>query len=622
MKASGGPAGLPRAIGAALLLLPPGAGAQPAPRVADYTLTATLDPVRHTVRADGTIRWTNPSRVAVAELWLHQYLNAFSGPRTYFMRTRSGGAWPARPPHWGRLAIELLRADDGADLLAAAAPDPAVPDDASQLRVALPRAVGPGESITLRVRFTATLPAAVARTGYDGTFHMVAQWFPKVAVLEADGTWGHFPFHAGSEFYADFGRYDVRIRYPRGYTVGATGPRVEGPALVDGLVEERHVVDGVHDFAFAAWDHFRRADRSISRVEVHVLHAPGDERGAARTLDVLAGALPAFERRFGAYPYPVLTVVLPPPGAEATAGMEYPTLITTGASWWTPRRAREVEYVTLHELGHQYFYGLVASDEHRYPFLDEGFCEYATARVMEDLYGRGGPLVDLALLGPRLDAWAWEALGSAGIAHPLPLDLGAEEYPSWERYGAHVYARTATVLRTVERRVGTRLFSATLRAYVDRARYGHPTPETFYAVVRERLGAPWESFVRAAFGTAWRYNLAVTEASSARSPDGRWRGRAVVDREGPFDLPVNVAFTDVRGRRTVVRIANDRPLTVVPYEGAAALRSVAVDPEDTLPLEQRRLDNARLADGHAAPTLPLVARVAYWVALALGSAGP
>ena len=613
---------LPRAAGFALLLLPLGASAQPAPRVADYTLTATLDPVRHTVRADGTIRWTNPSTVAVRELWLHQYLNGFAGPRTYFMRTRSGDAWPAHPPHWGGLAVETLRADDGTDLLATATNDPAVPEDTSQLRVALPRAVAPGESITLAVRFTATLPEAVARTGYVGTFHLVAQWFPKVAVLEPDGTWAHFPFHANSEFYADFGRYDVRLRYPRGYVIGATGPRVEGPALVDGLLEERHVLEGIHDFAFAAWNHFRHADRTINRVEVHVLHAPGDERGAARTLDVMAGALPAFERRFGEYPYPVLTVVLPPPGAEATAGMEYPTLITTGSQWWTPRRARDVEYVTLHEFGHQYFYGMVASNEHRYPMLDEGFCEYATARVMEDLFGRGGPVLDLPLLVPRFDTWAWEALGSAGIAHPLPLTLGADEYPSWDRYGEHVYSRTAIVLRTVERRVGTRVFTATLRAYVDRARFHHPTPETFYAVVRERLGAPWEAFVRTAFETPWRYNLAVTEAVSARDPDGHWRGRALIDRDGPFDLPVNVVFTDVRGRRTVVRIANDRPLTVVPYDGAAALRSVAVDPEDTLPLEQRRLDNARLADGLAAPTLPLIARVAYWVALALGSVGP
>nr|MBK7070424.1 M1 family metallopeptidase [Deltaproteobacteria bacterium] len=606
----------------ALLLLPSLADAQTPPRVADYTFTATLDPVRHTVRADGTIRWTNPSSVAVSELWLHQYLNGFSGPRTYFMRTRSASTWPAHPPHWGRLAIESLRTGDGADLLPTATPDPAVPEDDSQLRVALPRAVAPGATIELAVRFTATLPEMVARTGYQGSFHMVAQWFPKVAVLEPDGTWAHFPFHANSEFYSDFGRYDIRIRYPRGYTIGATGPRVEGPALVDGLMEQRHVLEGIHDFAFTAWNHFRRADRRIQRVEVHVLHPPGNERGAARTLDLLSGALPAFERRFGPYPYPVLTVVLPPPGASAAGGMEYPTLITTGSFWWGPRRARDVEYVTLHEFGHQYFYGMLASSEHRHPFLDEGFCEYATARVMEDLFGRGAPLLDLPMLGPRLDAWSWEALGSSGIAHPLALDLGADQFPTWGRYGEHVYSRAAIVLRTMERRLGTRLFTATLRAYVDRARFSHPTPETFYAVVREQLGPPWEAFARTAFGTPWRYNLAVTGASSAREPDGRWRGYAVVDREGPFDLPVNVVFTDVRGSRSVVRIPNDRVMTIVPYDGSAALRSVSVDPEVTLPLEERRLDNARMADGHHAPTLPLIGRVAYWVAFALGSVGP
>lgn len=613
---------LARAAGVALLLSPTLASAQQAPRVADYALTATLDPARHTVHADGTIRWTNPSTVAVSDLWLHQYLNAFSGPRTHFMRTAPPGVWNTRPARWGRLVIESMRTQDGADLLATATHDPAVPGDESQLHVTLPRAVAPGESVTLSVRFTATLPETVARTGYNGTYHLVGQWFPKVAVLERDGTWAHFPFHAQSEFYSDFGRYDVRLRYPRGYVVGATGARTEGPAPVDGLMEERRVIEGVHDFAFTAWDHFRVSERRLHGVTVTVLHAPGDERGAARTLDLMAGALPPFRWRFGPYPYPVLTVVLPPPGAEATGGMEYPTLITTGSLWWAPRRLRDVEYVTLHEFGHQYFYGLVASNEHRFPFLDEGFCEYATARVMEDLFGPGGPVVDLPLLGPRFDAWSWEALGSASIAYPLAVDLGADEFPSWGRYGEHVYPRAAIVLRTMERRLGTRAFTDTLRAYVDRARYTHPTPEVFYGVVRERLGPPWESFARTALSTPWRYNLAVTAAVSAKDPDGRWRGHATIDREGPFDLPVNVVLTDVRGRRTVVRIANDRPLTVVPYEGADALRSVSVDPEGTLPLELRRLDNARLAESHTAPVTPLVSRVAYWIALALGSVGP
>lgn len=613
---------LARAAGVALFLIPLTATAQGAPRVADYTLTATLDPRAHVVHGEGTIRWTNPSAVAVSELWLHQYLNAFSGPGTYFARTSTPGSFVAHPPHWGGLAIETLRTEDGADLLPSATRDPAVPGDASQLHVTLPRRVAPGESIALAVRFTATLPEAIARTGYAGSFHLVAQWFPKVAVLEADGTWAHFPFHANSEFYADFGRYDVRLRYPQGYTVGATGACTEGPALVDGLMEERHVVDGVHDFAFAAWDRFHTAERTISRVAVRVLHAAGDEASAARTLDVMTGALPAFERRFGEYPYPLLTVVLPPPGAEAMSGMEYPTLITTGSAWWAPRRARLVEYVTLHEFGHQYFYGLVASNEHRYPFLDEGFCEYATARVAEDLFGPGGPVLDLPLLGPRLDVWSWEALQAGSIAHALPVDLAADEYPSWSRYGESVYPRAAIVLRTMERRVGTRTFSTLLRAYVDRARYTHPTPEVFYGVVRERLGVAWERFAREAMGTPWRYNLALTSAVSSRGADGRWRGYAVVDREGTFDLPVNVALTDVRGHRTVVRIANDRPLTVVPYEGAAALHDAVVDPEDTLPLEARRLDNARLADEQAAPTTPMVARVAHWIAVALGSVGP
>ena len=614
-----------RALVAALALRSAGAVAQVPPRVADYSLTATLDPVYHTVDGEGTIRWTNPSRVGVRELWFHQYLNAFSGERTLFMQSRNGDAWPAHPPHWGRLELRSLRTADGADLLASSTADPAVPGDTSQLHVVLARTVSPGEAITLSVAFRAVLPEAVARTGYHGTFHMVAQWFPKLAVLERDGTWAHFPFHANSEFYADYGRYDVRIRYPIGYFVGATGQTVEGPAMVRGMLEERHVVEGVHDFAFAAWDRFRRADRRVGEVAVRVWYAAGDGREADRTLDVLAQAMPAFARRFGTYPYPVLTVVIPPPGAEATGGMEYPTLITTGSAWWTPRRVRVVEYVTIHEYGHQYFYGLLGSDEHHHPFLDEGFCEYATARVMEDLYGGGGPLVDVPALGPRLDAWSWESSGSGAITHAQPVDAAAPDYPTWDRYGAHVYARTAVILRTMERSVGSARFEETLRAYVAAGRFGHPTPELFFSTVGATLGTSWEAFARSAFTTPWTYNLAVTGASSSRDPDGRWRGRAVIDREGPFALPVDVAFTDVRGGRTMVRIANDRPTTVVPFDGNAELASVEVDPAGTLALESRRADNARVvvrARGSVPAALPFVARVAYWLALFLGGSGP
>jgi len=156
-----------------------------------------------------------------------------------------------------------------------------------------------------------------------------------------------------------------------------------------------------------------------------------------------------FGERFGAYPYPNLTVVHPPTGAEEAGGMEYPTLITTGGRWWSRHLGvRAPHAVTVHELGHQWFYGLVASDEHRWPFLDEGLTTYAQVRVLEERYpgdsAFGG--FGLSLSQPAAmryaSAQAWNA---DVIAQPAP------DFATGRDYGQLVYTRTATLLETLRR---------------------------------------------------------------------------------------------------------------------------------------------------------------------------
>src|SRR5205823_3743527 len=129
------------------------------------------------------------------------------------------------------------------------------PNDADETdaRVPLPRAVDPGEAITLEVTWDDKLSSIVERTGHDGSFHMVAQWFPKIAKLEDDGQFAHFPFHHLAEFYADFGRYDVTVDVPESFTVGATGPLIDSK-IENGRRFEHHAQTDIHDFAWTAWD--------------------------------------------------------------------------------------------------------------------------------------------------------------------------------------------------------------------------------------------------------------------------------------------------------------------------------------------------------------------------------
>jgi hypothetical protein len=590
-------------------------------RVVDYTLRATLDPVTHVVQGEGTVRWTNTSRVPARELWFHLYLNAFRGADTLFMR--SWGERETPPTQWGGVEISALRLEDGTDLLPRASHPADPPGDETQLRVALPREVPPGAAVTLTLRWRSTLPSLIARTGFHGRFHMVAQWFPKLAVLEPDGRWASFPFHAHTEFYADFGRYDVTLDVPRGWTVGASGERAGAVTPRGDRDVHRYLAARVHDFAWTTWDAWRVRDAQAGGLALRVLHAPGAEGDAQRVVELTEGMVPAFARRFGAYPYPNLTVVLPPRGAEEAGGMEYPTLITTVGAWWAPRRLRVLEYVTVHEFGHQYFYGLFASNENRWPFLDEGLCEYATSRVMQDLYGPEGNLWDIPALAPRMGPFAQSAASSAAITAPVPVTTAAPDFATYGRYGSHVYARTTSVLRTAERTVGPWRFEAAMRAYAEAARFRHPTPDTLFDVLGPALGDDTTSaWLRAALESPAQLNYRVSLVESTRSADGTHRGRVIVDRAGGPALPVDIALENTRGERTWTRWDAREGTVVIPYAGPAALRAAWVDPEGRVALDGNRLDNARVAAGEARSSMPLVARVAWWLGLVLDTVGP
>ncbi|HVJ94427.1 MAG TPA: M1 family metallopeptidase, partial [Labilithrix sp.] len=472
--------------------------AEKAARVASYTLHAKLDPTLHTVHGAGTITWTNASSKAVHELWLHLYLNAFKNQSSVFMRAPIGGFRGSHVPRdWGAIDLRklaLVDQDERIDLLptielkrsaapvatATSGPD----EDETDARVPLPREVSAGSTITLEVEWDAKLPSVVERTGYDGSFHMVAQWFPKIAKIEQNGSFAHFPFHHLGEFYADYGLYDVTVDVPQNFIVGATGPAVE-MKNEGGRHIERHVQDNVHDFAWTAWDKFQVRKEAIDGVEVTALAPLGYEDQVERELEAIRFGLPHYGARYGKYPYAVLTIVHPPATAPEAGGMEYPTLITTGAPSWVPRGIYFPEWITLHEFGHQYFYGLAASNEDAWPFLDEGLNSYAENEALRAWKGPGS-VVDFA--GLEVGDVEAQAVRSRQFGHDETIAQGAGAFATGASYGALVYSRTAVLLETMARAYGKEKMDRALGVYTRRFRFRHPTPSDLIATIESEIG--------------------------------------------------------------------------------------------------------------------------------------
>jgi hypothetical protein len=616
---------------------------QHADDVVDYTLRATLDPAAHTVHGEGTVTWRNTSARAVHELWLHLYLNAFKNERSAFFRERVGGRGSVAPEDWGWIDVRRLALKNGdgpaIDLWPGAEVQRPGDDDETEARVPLPREVAAGETITLEVAFDDKLPIVVERTGYRGSFHMVGQWFPKVARLEADGSFAHFPFHHLSEFYADFGSYDVTIDVPADYIVGATGPVIES-RVAEGRRIERHVQADVHDFAWTAWDRWRTARERIGAVDVTLLYPPGFAALAERELAALRFALPYYSARYGRYPYAVLTVVHPQADAGEAGGMEYPTLITSGGSWYTPPGVLAPEIVTIHELGHQWFYGLVATNELAWPFLDEGLNQFAEVDAMGAWRGAGSA-VDFA--GLTISDAAFNAVGGNLGVHDERVAQPANTFTSGANYGRLVYARTASLLETMARVYGREAVEGALGRYARRFRFAHPGPDDLLAAFAEVLGARAAATMRAAlFDKGWvdyvvdgawtqraRRAGGVFDREGKRdrvepgeSDAGQWESTVAIRRRGTLSFPVEIELTMADGTTRRERWDGEAEYTRIAWTGPTALRGVVIDPDDRVMLDFNLENNRASVEGRGGGARRTLERATYFMQLALQAVSP
>lgn len=547
------------------------------PRVASYVMAVELLPQDRLIVGTQRIAWTNTASQAVSELRFHLYINAFRDLDSTFMR-ESDAAFRAlwRPHEFGSITlekIELVAAGSAVDLTAAqrfVQPDDGNAADATVVAVELPAPVGPGETVELRTAFRTRLPKAYSRTGWvpdDGFFCM--QWFPKLGVLQ-DGaggpTWNCHQFHANTEFFADFASYEVEITLPPGFKVGATGERNPDRQLPDQRVvasfAQNQPGTPVHDFAWVADPDFVRyedtfdptaaaedpvasavaarlglpaADLALPPTKIVLLLQPehDTERQRTRHFDAVKIALRFFGQRFGAYPYGTITVVDPGRdvmGRPLGGGMEYPNLITCGTDLFPHPRRLAPEGVTVHEFGHQYWYGLSANDELEESWLDEGLDTYCAGRAVWLAYASTRWPVqttrcgELTLAGTPGPLWAEQAL-EGGCRIPFLGALPA----AWRRAlddhhfaGAVVpdsplldvlrWQPTATFFREVQESSAWSDRNAWLRAdtpdalvrrgweYLDRASYvanSYHRPATLLHTMERMVGRDaWWTFLR------------------------------------------------------------------------------------------------------------------------------
>ena len=526
----------------------------------DYAIDVRLDDVNHVLHGDLQLDYTNNAPRALDSIVFHLWPRAFSGDNTAFARQllRDGNTDFHFAPPAARGTLDSLdfRVGGAAARFAFTA-DP----DVGVLYLNEPLAGGATASIT--TPFRVKVPESFSRLGHVGESYQVTQWYPKPAVYDRDG-WHPMPYLDRGEFYSEFGSYRVRITLPENYVVAATGvvqesserdwllaradstrqalERADPLQLSHGYVDQMfppstgrtktltYTADDVHDFAWFADKRFAVLHDTLS---LSSQSAPTDvwafftETEAALwqdATDYLKRAVRYYSDRLGDYPYPQVTGVQS--ALSAGAGMEYPMITVIGRSY-TPYGLDEV---LAHEVGHNWFQGMLGSNERDHAWLDEGLNSYYEGRYTRAYYpGRSGRTQ--VIPGREVDTDALATRLLARLGRDQAPDTPSDSLGRWN-YWTGAYSKPERILRAVEEQRDTTALDAAFRNYFTTWQYRHPGPEDFYAAL-----GPDGDYVRAALETTTdgTFNQQLLRRQPGAGPQVP-RLRLITDGEGERPL--------------------------------------------------------------------------------------
>lgn len=511
-----------------------------------YEIDARLAPAPDSLYATQSLRIQNHSPDSLQQLVLHLYPNAFQDEASPMRRdhwaTWNGRLWDELGPEdRGGIEIDELTVDGRADSFHVAH---------TLLRVSLAEAILPGESAEVGLRWRSSIRNHRTRSGKRGKQVDMAQWYPKLAVYDADG-WDDDAYRRG-EFYGNFGEFEVQLDVPAEYTVAATGVPVAGDPGWDRArtryreeevaeleEDERRQVtfraSQVHDFAWSASPRFALVDTSWGDVDVHSFIREGDGEAWRDSVHVYAvRSLQWLEGLVGPYPYPQVSIV----HGLLRGGMEYPMLNMNG---------RADEGLVLHELGHIYFFGILANDETAHAWLDEGFTTWQTRRYLRNRYGEDGKKDDWSLwkrltphetLGGRVRRQDVDLYRRGRLE---PVDTHSHDFE--KEYGRMVYGRASLFLEHLSAYLGQETFDRGLKLYYERWKLDHVTEDRFRRALEDASGVPLKSVFQQWLRQTDVIDYGIDDVESEERADGKWETRVTVERVGDYTAPIDLKIS-------------------------------------------------------------------------------
>jgi hypothetical protein len=454
----------------------------------NYDINVQLNDQDHTLDGALKMEYINYSPDTLRYIWLHLWPNAYKNDRTAFtdqaLENGSTDFYFSGENDRGYINRLNFKVND---TIAAMEDHPQHQDI---VKLILPAPLLPGAKIFITTPFHVKLPYNFSRGGHIGQSYQLTQWYPKPAVYDRKG-WHPMPYLDQGEFYSEFGNYRVQVTVPAGYVVAATG-KLQNETTGDNSF--LFLQDRVHDFAwFAAKDFIVAHDTLQLRskvIDVYAYYTPKNEKLWANSIRYIKNAISTKSEWLGEYPYDVVSVVERP--GRDMGGMEYPTITLVSPA----DNERDMDFLINHEVGHNWFYGILATNEREHPWMDEGMNSFYDRKYSKQQYGKEGISLDIQnkfLVKRMPDDVEDLALRSViSVKKDQPIETPSERFSAFN-YNIIPYTKTALWMQLLQSAVGDATFDSIMHAYYQRWQFKHPYPEDFKQVAQTASGKNLDS---------------------------------------------------------------------------------------------------------------------------------
>lgn len=598
-------------------------------RITGYKIDAELNTVAKTVTGYMEAFWVNTSGDIIPDIQLHMYMNAFRSNKST-LNKESGGSPGSKEIDFGWIEIKSMTDKKGNDLksrMKYISPDDNNPDDMTVLDVPLAVPARPGDTVVIKVNFITKLPSDIRRTGFNEDFYFIAQWFPKFGVYEPEGMrqviqggWNCHQFHSNSEFYSDHSVYDVKITLPKEYIVGSGGILLKEEEGGAGNKIQSWRAEDIVDFAWTAWPGYAVYTDQWQNVKITLLLPKERAIQVSRQFKAVKQALEYLSKNVGPYPWPHLTFVDPPAKGVNSGGMEYTTLFTSQSFYGVPPFFHLPEFVTIHEFGHAYFMGILASNEFEEPWLDEGVNSFMEERIMDHYYGPDAGLIDHPFFKV-----ADESFGRMSYVLSANRQTVSNREFSWNyphgTYGMMSYMKTATWLYTLMGIVGEETTNEIFKEYYRKWAFKHPSGRDFVNVVNEvvtrmhgnKFGPDMKWFFdQTLYGTgicdykvnrffnvkATGFTGMVNESDSLILRENKYRNDSIytsnvqLERIGEVMLPIDVLIHFDNGDQVLESWDGKARFKDFKYNGKRKIDWVKIDPDYKIKMDINYTNNS------------------------------